>query len=263
MKKAAVSKNGMPYLRIGKGEPLVLIHGLGEVKEGWSKQFELADQYTLIIPDLRGHGDNHTMEGITIKNFAKDVLSLLDELNIESAHICGLSMGGTVAQEIYRQAPEKNRSLILVSTFHYAPKQLGRMFLQFRKARALLLSSSQQKIIAAKTCLYSWREENMKEFYKFYKPNETGYVKSMHACLDVDNRTLLPQINVPTLVIGCQYDTILPVWIQILMHEQIPNSDLVIFKKSGHIAKLEVAEQFNQTLRQFLNKHGEMTKKAG
>ncbi|WP_236694920.1 alpha/beta fold hydrolase, partial [Peribacillus butanolivorans] len=119
-----------------------------------------------------------------------------------------------------------------------------------------------RSIMAAKTCLYSWKQENMDEFYKFYKPNKEGYVKSMEACLEVDNRSLLPEIKVPTLVIGCQYDSIIPVWIQILMHELIPNSKLVILKKSGHIAKLEVTEKFNHTLRHFLNENG-LTEKAG
>ncbi|WP_236694922.1 alpha/beta fold hydrolase [Peribacillus butanolivorans] len=262
MKKTAVSKNEMPYLRVGYGESLILIHGLGEIKEGWGKQFELADQYDLIVPDLRGHGDNLRMDGITIKNFAKDILSLLDELKIESAHICGMSMGGIVVQEIYRQAPERCLSLILVSTFYHAPAQFRTIFFPVRKARALLLSSEEQKLMAAKTCLYSWNQENMEAFFKFYKPNKEAYVKSMEACLEIDNRSLLPKIKVPTLVIGCQYDSITPVWIQILMHEQIPNSDLVIFQKSGHIAKLEVTEKFNHTLRHFLNENG-LTEKAG
>ncbi|MFC9598370.1 alpha/beta fold hydrolase [Peribacillus butanolivorans] len=262
MKTTAVSEDEMPYLRTGNGEPLVLIHGLGEIKEGWEKQFELADQYDLIVPDLRGHGNNPRMDGITIKNFAKDILSLLDELKIESAHICGMSMGGIIVQEIYRQASERCLSLILVSTFYHAPVQLRTMFFPVRKARALLLSSEEQKLMAAKTCLYSWKQENMDEFYKFYKPNKEGYVKSMEACLAVDNRSLLPEIKVHTLVIGCQYDSIIPVWIQILMHELIPNSKLVILKKSGHIAKLEVTEKFNHTLRHFLNENG-LTEKAG
>lgn len=47
--------SGIPYLRFGTIEPLVFIHELGEVKEGWSKQFEFADQFDLIIPDLHGH----------------------------------------------------------------------------------------------------------------------------------------------------------------------------------------------------------------
>jgi pimeloyl-ACP methyl ester carboxylesterase len=245
----------MPYLRIGNGEPLVLIHGLGEVKEGWARQFELADQYMLIIPDLRGHGENGNLEGITIKNFAKDVLLLLEELNIENAHICGLSMGGIVAQEIYRQAPEKCRSLIFVSTLHYAPNHLITMSICFRKTRILLFTPLQQKEFAAKTCLYSWKKDNLEAFYKSYSPNKKGYLRAMEACRQVDNRSLLPKIKVPTLVIGGKYDSVTPVWLQILMHKHIPNSDLVIFEKSGHIAKLEVTKEFNQTLREFLNKN--------
>lgn len=248
---------------MGSGEALVLIHGLGEIKEGWIKQFELADQYELIIPDLRGHGDNHILEDISIKNSANDVLALLEDLEIENAHICGLSMGGTVAQEIYRQAPEKCLSLMLVNTFHYAPKQLISIFFNIRRARTLLFSPSLQKSIAAKTCLYSWKKETVEEFYKYYQPNKIGYLKSLDACLEVDNRSLLPKIDVPTLVIGCKYDSITPVWVQMLMHEQIPNSDLVIFEKSGHISKLEASKEFNQTLRQFLNKHKGYSKAVG
>ncbi|MEH7483327.1 alpha/beta hydrolase [Neobacillus drentensis] len=72
MEKALISKSGGPYLHFGKGEPLVLIHGLGEVKEGWEDQYELADQFELIIPDLRGHGACNKSDGISIRNFASD-----------------------------------------------------------------------------------------------------------------------------------------------------------------------------------------------
>nr|WP_263328270.1 alpha/beta hydrolase [Neobacillus sp. Marseille-Q6967] len=249
------SCSGIPYLRLGAGEPLVFIHGLGEIKEGWSNQFEFADQYDLIIPDLRGHGEYDSPGEISIQHFAQDIISLLKGLNIENAHICGLSMGGMVAQEIFRQAPEICRSLMLVSTYHYAPKRLGDLFLKYRKARAESLPLHVQKDIAAKVCLYSWTDKNFEEFSKFYKPNKEFYLKSMKACLEVNNICLLPQINVPTLIIGGQYDSVTPVWIQLLMHKQIKHSEFVIFKNTGHIAKLEAKDAFNQVLRSFLSKH--------
>jgi 3-oxoadipate enol-lactonase len=247
--------SGIPFLRMGAGEPLVFIHGLGEIKEGWSNQFEFADQYDLIIPDLRGHGEYITNEEISIPNFAYDVIDLLKGLGIENAHICGLSMGGMVAQEIYRQAPEMCRSLMLVSTFHFAPKNLGELFLKFRKARAESLSLEEQKNIAARVCLYSWNAKNVADFHKFYQPNHEYYLPSMRACLEVNNLCLLPKIQVPTLIIGGQYDSVTPVWIQLLMHKQIRHSEFVIFRNTGHIAKLEAKEAFNKVLRNFLNKH--------
>jgi 3-oxoadipate enol-lactonase len=247
--------SGIPYLRMGAGEPLVFIHGLGEIKEGWSNQFELAEHYDLIIPDLRGHGEYITNKEISISNFALDVICLLKGLGIESAHICGLSMGGMVAQEIYRQAPEMCRSLMLVSTFHVAPKHLGGLLLKLRKYRAENLSVEEQKKIAARVCLYSWTEENFEDFFKFYQPNHKYYLSSAKACLEVNNLCLLPKINVPTLIIGGQYDAVTPAWIQLLMHKQIRNSEFVIFRNTGHIAKLEAKESFNRELRNFLKKH--------
>jgi 3-oxoadipate enol-lactonase len=247
--------SGIPYLRMGAGEPLVFIHGLGEIKEGWSSQFEFAEKYDLIIPDLRGHGEYLTNEEISIPNFAHDVICLLKGLGLKSAHICGLSMGGMVAQEIYRQAPDMCRSLVLVSTFHYAPKHFGELFLKFRKLKAESRSLEEQKNFAARVCLYSWTEENFENFKKMYHPNREYYLPSMKACLEVNNLCLLSKIKVPTLIIGGQYDSITPAWIQLMMHKQIRHSELVIFRNTGHIAKLEAKESFNEVLRSFLNKH--------
>lgn len=247
--------SGIPYLRLGAGEPLVFIHGLGEIKEGWSNQFEFAEEYDLIIPDLRGHGEYITNEEISISNFARDVISLLRGLGIESAHICGLSMGGMVAQEIYRQAPKMCRSLMLVSTFHVAPKHLGGLFLRIRKLQVKCRTIEEQKNIAARVCLYSWTEKNFENFHEFYQPNQEFYLPSAKACLEVNNLCLLSRINVPTLIIGGQYDTITPVWIQLLMHKQIRHSEFVIFRNTGHIAKLEAKEAFNEVLWNFLHKH--------
>lgn len=253
MKKSKMSKSGIPYLHFGSGEPLVLIHGLGEVKEGWQNQFELADQYELIIPDLRGHGECLKTDGFSIRIFAADVIELLKELKIENAHILGLSMGGAVAQEIYRQAPSLVRSLILVSTFHYFPKILRKLFFKNRKTHyQLLASSGRQFEAAARLSLYSWSDKNIEEFCLFFQPKHHIFIPSLKACLEVDNLSLLPTIKVPTLIIGGQYDSVLPVWIQLWMHKMIPHSEFIIIRNTGHVAKLEAKDRFNELLRSFL-----------
>lgn len=250
-----LSNSGIPFLRLGAGEPLILIHGLGEMKEAWNNQFELSDQFDLIIPDLRGHGDHKTTSDISIESFAKDVIRLLEELEIGSAHICGLSLGGLVAQEIYRQRPEKCRSLMLVSTFHFMPKHIGYLLYSVRKLRANAVSIDEHREIAARVCLYSWSEENYQHFIKYYRPDRETYIKSVASAMKVNNISLLPKIKVPTLIIGGQYDAVTPVWVQLLMHKQIGHSEFVIMRNAGHVAKLEAKENFNQTLREFLMKH--------
>ena len=257
LKKTIIRGMALHYNRLGSGEPLLFIHGLGERKEGWQFQHTLATQFDLIIPDLRGHGQSVSSEDISIESFAKDILALMDHLEIESAHICGLSMGGLVSQEIYRQAPKRCRTLILVSTFHYAPQSVGKHVYAIRLWRAQNLTEEQRIHLAAKTCLYSWSEENMERFTSLYSPNQASYLQSMEACLKVDYRELLTKIKVPVLVIGGQYDMVTPVWVQIQMHNLIPTSKLIIFRQAGHVTKLEKPNGFNQALSSFL-KHQQL-----
>jgi pimeloyl-ACP methyl ester carboxylesterase len=254
MKKAKISKLGVPYLHFGKGDPLVLIHGLGEVKEGWEYQYELADKYELIIPDLRGHGACNKTEGISIINFALDIIGLLEELKIETAHILGLSMGGAVAQEIYRYAPERCRTLLLISTFHYFPLQLKNILFEPRKELLESISLSKgHSEYASRLALYSWNKDTVKKFDKCFQPKQQIFVDSLMACFEVNNLSLLPLVDVPTLIVGGQYDSVLPVWIQAWMHKLIPHSEFIIMRNTGHFAKLEAKDRFNKLLRRFLN----------
>ena len=72
----------LTYKDLGSGTPIVLLHGLGSTKEAWVSQHELANKYRLIIPDLRGHGETVINENFTIKNFALDIIQLIEHLNI-------------------------------------------------------------------------------------------------------------------------------------------------------------------------------------
>ncbi|MCM3114220.1 alpha/beta hydrolase [Neobacillus sp. MER 74] len=259
MSRVSFCCSEIPYLRFGAGEPLVFIHGLGEVKEGWNNQFEFADQFDLIIPDLRGHGEHTTDEKISIPQLAHDIITLLNDLQVESAHVCGLSMGGLVAQEIYRQAPQMCRSLMLVSTFHFIPRPLAKLLINYRRVRSLSTTPSLPTKTAARISLNSWKGTVYQNFHKFYKPNHEVFLKSVKACLEVNNLKLLPQIKVPTLIMGSQYDSVIPVWIQLLMHKQIRHSEFVILRNTGHIAKLEQKDAFNRVIRNFLKKHSKVS----
>ena len=248
-----VSRIGIPYLRFGTGEPLVLVHGLGEIKEGWDFQYELGNQFELIIPDLRGHGEYQTTKEISINYFASDIIDLVKELEFESVNILGFSMGGAVAQEIYRQAPTMCRTLILASSFHYFPKSIGNLLLETGGHKVNPLTQSCQKEKAARVSLYSWSEENIRNFHDHYNPNHKAFLKSLEACFKVNNISLLPKVVVPTLIIGGQYDSVIPVWMQLLMHKLMPHSEFVIIRNAGHMSKIEARDRFNRLIRNFLS----------
>jgi pimeloyl-ACP methyl ester carboxylesterase len=112
------------YEVIGEGAPLVLFHGLTGSGARWHDTgiaMGLAADYRLILIDARGHGESdkpHLPEDYGGAIHAVDVLAVLDELNLESAHFWGHSLGGNVALSLARMAPERMLRLIITG---YSP----------------------------------------------------------------------------------------------------------------------------------------------
>lgn len=101
----------------GAGVPVVLLHGAFLNTLMWQPQFDgLAEHLHLIAVDLRGHGG--TPCPVTARSFdrARDVVAVLDGLNIERAVVCGLSMGGPVALQVALDYPERCLGLVLLAT---------------------------------------------------------------------------------------------------------------------------------------------------
>jgi pimeloyl-ACP methyl ester carboxylesterase len=111
------------YRRMGKGHPLILIHGAmvnGTMFLLKSVAEELSKNYDVIIPDLRGHGRSKNMPGpYTTVQHAEDVKKLLNALNIKNAYVLGSSYGGVVAQQLTYMYPSVVSKLILDGTFSY------------------------------------------------------------------------------------------------------------------------------------------------
>jgi len=254
MYHALVNGVELHYDRLGRGEPLVLIHGLGERKEGWKFQHSFAEHFDLIIPDLRGFGKSKCPEGeeITINAFARDVIALLDQLGIKEAHICGLSMGGIISQEIYKIAPEKVKSFILASSVSYVPKWLEKVMLLLNDKRYQNMTLEQYIPKATLSCLHDHSEETVQKVTPLWSQHLDGFYHAWRACLQIDYRETLKEISVPTLVIACQKDKILPTYCQKQMHKLIPNARLHMIKKAGHVGKVEKVDEFNRVALNFL-----------
>src|SRR5689334_14214276 len=97
----------------GRGEAVVMLHGIGARGDDWRAHAEaLAPSYRVITPDLRGHGDSDKPRGpYSIAQMARDVLRLLDALGIDAAHVVGVSLGGMFGLELAVSAPARVRSL--------------------------------------------------------------------------------------------------------------------------------------------------------
>src|SRR3954468_8041732 len=106
------------YRMIGDGPPVVLIHGMVNSSRHWRGVAErLADRYTVIAPDLVGHGDSATPRGdYSLGAHATVIRDLLSALGIERATVVGHLLGGGVAMVFFWQCPERGERLALVSS---------------------------------------------------------------------------------------------------------------------------------------------------
>ena len=231
----------LTYKDLGTGTPIVLLHGLGSTKEAWVSQHELANKHRLIIPDLRGHGETAINENFTIKNFALDIIQLLEHLNIPSAFICGFSFGGIVAQELYKQRPDLVRGLILSNTTSYIPPFIANS----------MMNLSQQDLVEhiLSTGLYdeSYKEEARKTFHI-----RDTYMESVRASIGVNYFTILPTISKPVLLIGSTHDKVTPSLNQYLMKTFIRKAQIAILKDTGHLSNIEKKDLFNQHIEDFI-----------
>lgn len=111
------------------GSPIVGLHGGGSTRYQWRRiATEGLPQLRWICPDLRGHGDSPSGPPWAVLQIARDVVTLLDSIGIESADLIGSSMGGQIAIEVARRFPQRVRSVVLLD-----PPMLTRQeFLQFQ-----------------------------------------------------------------------------------------------------------------------------------
>ncbi|MCC8955248.1 alpha/beta hydrolase [Bradyrhizobium sp. Pear77] len=99
----------------GEGPPAVLLHGGALTAQTWDYvAVALRDDFRLLALDMRGHGASDWTDAYTIESYAKDLVAVLDGLQIERAHIAGMSLGGTVGCEFALCYPERTESLAMI-----------------------------------------------------------------------------------------------------------------------------------------------------
>ena len=250
------------YKSTGKGEAVVLIHGHPFDHTMWYPQVvELFDCYQVITPDLRGYGASSLPadKKTTFEDYATDILCLMDYLEIDSFHLAGLSMGGQIIMEIFRQAPAKIKSLIFADTFAGLDTPEAK---QARYDAATKLEKEGMEGYANEVIYKMMKPDHVSSM-----PAEAQHVlKMMKATSPVAAATalrarseridylnaVLPLIKAPTLVIVGRQDEFTPVAKAEEMEASLADCKLVIIEDAGHMPNLEQPEAFNKAVLDFL-----------
>lgn len=249
----------------GKGLPVVLLHGYPFDKSMWSEQIDAiaAAGFRAIAPDLRGLGETESSSEVaTMDEMARDAAALLDQLRVEQAVVCGLSMGGYVAFEFVHLFPARVRGLVLAGTRAPADNEqekAGRdqqVQTMLRAGMAPISIATLPKLLAART-LAEKPDVVKRARTMITRSDPKGAAAAQRGmALRRDYSGDLPNINVPTLIIVGREDSIRPVADAELMHRGIHNSQLEIIEDAAHMTNMEQPEVFNQAVIDFVRTCG-------
>lgn len=244
----------------GSGSPLLLIHGFPFSGGMWAGQLAALDQAMLLAPDLPGFGDSPLgASTATVESYAQDCAAVLDALDILApVAVGGLSMGGYIALAFARLFPERVRALLLLSTRAGADSAEGKANRDKTIAgvkehgASAVTEAMHPKLLApasytARPAIAAAAQDLMRT------ATPEGIIAALGAMRDrPDSTPLLPNIQVPTLIIHGKDDQIIPPSEAELMAKAIPNSQLHLLANAGHLPNLEQPDEFNRLVSSFL-----------
>jgi pimeloyl-ACP methyl ester carboxylesterase len=261
------------YRMAGEGPAIVLIHGMAGSSRTWRGVMPLlARHYTVIAPDLLGHGESAKPLGdYSLGAYASGLRDLVvGALGIERATLVGQSLGGGVAMQLAYQHPELCERLVLAGsgglgrevswvlrllTLPAAEYLMPVIFPRFLRERGDRLSASLRK--------RGLRAPHVAEMWRAYASltesgNRHAFVRTLRAVIDPGGQTvsatdrLYLTAAVPTLIAWGDQDNVIPVKHAYRAHELMPGSRLEIFEGAGHFLHVEEPVRFAELLRDFI-----------
>lgn len=257
----------------GAGPTIMLVHGIAGTGATWEDVMErLAHRFTLIAPDLPGHGASDKPVGdYSLGSLASMLRDLMLAIGHERATMVGHSLGGGVAMQFVYQFPRRCERLVLVSS-----GGLGRDVNLLLRAACLpgadlFLAATARPLAAAGGFVggvlgrLGWRPgpdlEEVARGFASLADNETraAFLHALRSVVGIEGQRvnatdrLYLASEIPTLLISGQRDPIIPADHAIDAHKLMPGSKLLLFEKSGHMPMLDEPGPFARALAEFVD----------
>jgi pimeloyl-ACP methyl ester carboxylesterase len=274
VRRTTLHGHSVAYRQAGSGPVVVLVHGITSSSATWERVMPyLADRFTVIAPDLAGHGESAKPRGdYSLGAHASSLRDLLLALGHERATLVGHSLGGGIAMQFSYQFPERCERLVLVDS-----GGLGREVNWLLRAATLPGSELVLPLLAATRLLDTGARAgsllsrlgldlatDLEEMARGHstlsdRAARAAFVHTLRSVVepggqrvDASNRLYLAE-HLPFLLIWGERDSIIPVSHGQGAHERMPNSRLEVFPRSGHFPQLDEPERFLEVLVEFID----------
>lgn len=248
---------------IGSGPDLVLLHGWAMHSGIWSGiRDQLSEQFHLHLVDLPGHGLSPACEPGTLEH----MIDLITAILPENCLLGGWSLGGQIAMELALREPSRVQKLILISTTPCFAKRNDWEWGMEHKLLQLFLENLKQNYtttINRFLTLQMSGDHNAarillqlrKHFFQHAEPDAKSLQKGLKILQDNDVRMQMQAIKQPVLLLHGENDVITHPAAAHWMHQQLPQSQLVMFPHCGHAPFLSYPDQFMNHLHEFRRTH--------
>ena len=270
MPKARIDDIEIYYEIHGSGPPVLLVAGLGGEGAYWHPQIApLSQHFQVIVHDHRGTGQSTASNAkVSVERMAKDLVGLMDALNIERAHLIGHSTGGAIGQVMGIEHSDRLRSLVVYASWVKSDPFMLRL-MEARKALALHAGAAAY-IRATPLFLYPdwWINAHHESLDAAVAKNVLTFpypkvmAERIDAILAFDRSSGLGEITTPTLVLCAEDDFLTPPYASRDLAARIPGAKLVIASKGGHAYSQTMPEEFNQIIIDHILDHERQSKKA-
>jgi pimeloyl-ACP methyl ester carboxylesterase len=249
------------YRRVGEGPPLVFVHGATGESRVWQPQLDgLSDEFTVVAWDEPGAGRSSDVpHGFTLEDYADALAAVIEDVGLGPANVAGLSWGGTVTLELYRRHPDRVATLLLLDTYAGWKGSLPEKEARARVAGVrAMLEAAPGEFDPVLPGLFAGDPPAefvplLMELAASVRP--ATLLRQATVMGDADQRDLLPQIDVPTLLLWGERDARSPLDVARQFADAIPHAELVVIPECGHVSNLERPAEFNEAVRRFCRAH--------
>src|SRR5579863_3620261 len=248
------------YEVLGGGPPVVLLHPFPANRDLWKPAAQaLVSHYRVILPDLRGHGGSGIGEGPAVmEKHAADIARVLDHEAVGRAPLVGVSIGGYVLFEFWRKCRERVAALVLCNTKASADApdaRAGRLQAAsevMERGTEPFFESMLPKLMGKTT--HGSRPDLVEGALRMMRKMSAEDVAMVQRGMAErpDSMDTLKTINVPTLIVTGDEDTLTGVAEAELMKRNIAGSQMKVVAKAGHYSPWEQPQEVGRILRQFL-----------